>query len=55
MGGESPIGYIAIYSPPYREGPGAGLFLYREGQGEGLGWRGLLTIGSDNIAINKLL
>ena len=22
MGGESPIGYIAIYSPPYREGLG---------------------------------
>ncbi len=24
MGGESPIGYIAIYSPPYREGLGGG-------------------------------
>ena len=28
MGGESPIGYIAIYSPPYREGLGEGLFLW---------------------------
>ena len=35
MGGESPIGYIAIYSPPCREGLGEGLLLYREGLGEG--------------------
>ena len=41
MGGESPIGYIAIYSPPYREGLGGGSRL--------------LSIGADNIAINKLL
>ena len=27
MGGESFIGYIAIYSPPYREGQGEGLLL----------------------------
>jgi len=41
MGGEFPIGYITIYSPPYREGLGGGSRL--------------LSIGADNIAINKLL
>ena len=36
MGGESPIGYIAIYSPPYREGLGGGSFslIGRAGGGE---------------------